>query len=175
MERGQDAGTQKHRCRIQPEAPAADDSEAAGDHSVLQRLQGRRRRRRKRCTTYLKTASAVPEPEPQSPPAATRGAPGRAGVWGQQGSRAGHSQAVPASHTHFLQWQQERRECFGDVNADIQGPCQALHPPWLLLTADMGAAAGEWGPQSCLGATAQWPLPSAPLPSRISKAMRWVL
>lgn len=95
---------------------------------------------------------------------------------GRWGSRAGHGWAAPAPRTRFLEWRQERRECSGDVNADIHGPCQARsrHGCSQQLTwgRSRGGGGGK-GPQRWLGAMAQRPLPLCLRSS--SKAARRVL
>lgn len=88
-------------------------------------------------------------------PQPAQGAPGTWEVWGQRGSGAGHGRAVPAPCACFLEQQQERRECSGDVNADIHGPCQAPRCRGCSQQLTLGWPGGEKGPRRWLGAAAK--------------------
>lgn len=85
---------------------------------------------------------------------------------GRWGSRAGHGWAAPAPRTRFLEWRQERRECSGDVNADIHGPCQARSRHGCSQQLTWGRSRGGGGREGAAkvagghGTTAPSPLPS---------------
>lgn len=83
---------------------------------------------------------------------------------GRWGSRAGHGWAAPAPRTRFLEWRQERRECSGDVNADIHGPCQARSRHGCSQQLTWGRSRGGGAGRGRKGGWGPWhngPFPSA--------------